>query len=86
MLEDGYFLLHPVFKYPEIVFFQISDGMILLIGDIDVHLGEIHVHIEFKRVFLRPQGGNQQDWNEHQTLHFHHHYSNTGGILAEWTR
>ena len=46
-------------EYPEIIFFQVSDGMILLIGDIDVHLGEIHVHIEFKGFFLSPKGRNE---------------------------
>src|SRR5262249_35022183 len=85
MFEYGDFLLRPVLEYPEIIFFQVSDGMILLIGDIDVHLSEVHIYIEFIDGFLSPKGRNQEHRNKDQTLHFHHHHSSTGGILAEGT-
>src|SRR4051794_12823908 len=55
MLEHCDVLFRPVFKYMEIFLFQISDWMVLLISDTDMHLGEINVHIELEVVvFLCP--------------------------------
>src|ERR1041384_1772859 len=52
VFEDGHLLLRLIFKDAEIVLLQVSNGMILLIGDTDVQLSEIDVHIQLESVFI----------------------------------
>jgi hypothetical protein len=52
VLEDRNTLLRLVLIYPEMFFFQVSDRTVLLIGNIDVDFGEIHVNVQFEHGIL----------------------------------
>ena len=55
MLKNSNFLFRAILEYAEIFLFQVPDRTVFLIRDIHVHFGEIHVDVEFERVFLRPK-------------------------------
>ena len=65
MFEDRNLLFIAVFENTEIFLCLITDGMVILVSDIDVNFSKIHVHIEFVDGLLGPEQGRHKQWDEH---------------------
>src|SRR4051812_8699969 len=72
VLEHDNFLGNAVLDQLEIVLLQISNGTVTIVGDVDVNLDEIDIHVQFECVlFLRcvqQQGSGEKCENDQKIL------------------